>query len=62
MQNYCESLKTNYTSVLNTNNTTMKDYTKLIQAPQELLTKHHLDLAKPNKEQKKTMQNQIQKQ
>ncbi|GAA8113699.1 hypothetical protein Kazakh3193_14800 [Helicobacter pylori] len=29
MQNYCESLKTNYTSALNTNNATMKDYPKL---------------------------------
>ncbi|GAA8929803.1 hypothetical protein HpEKB14_15270 [Helicobacter pylori] len=56
MQNYCESLKTNYTSVLNTNNATMKDYTKLIQATQETLKNSHLDLERTNKEHNKTIQ------
>ncbi|GAA8616558.1 hypothetical protein HpDR69_11340 [Helicobacter pylori] len=56
MQNYCESLKTNYTSALNTNNATMKDYTKLIQATQEILKNSHLELEKANKEHNKTIQ------
>nr|AAM22650.1 MobB-like protein [Helicobacter pylori] len=56
MQNYCESLKTNYTSVLNTNNATMKDYTKLIQATQEILKNSYLELEKANKEHNKTIQ------
>ncbi len=56
MQNYCESLKTNYTSALNTNNATMKDYTKLIQATQETLKNSHLELEKANKEHNKTIQ------
>ncbi|GAA8187836.1 hypothetical protein HpNP04_14750 [Helicobacter pylori] len=60
MQNYCESLKTNYTSVLNTNNATMKDYTKLIQATQEILKNSHLELEKANKEHNKTMQTKLQ--
>ncbi|MDZ7551553.1 molybdopterin-guanine dinucleotide biosynthesis protein MobB [Helicobacter pylori] len=56
MQNYCESLKTNYTSALNTNNATMKGYTKLIQATQETLKNSHLELEKANKEHNKTIQ------
>ncbi|MCQ2710564.1 molybdopterin-guanine dinucleotide biosynthesis protein MobB [Helicobacter pylori] len=56
MQNYCESLKTNYTSVLNTNNATMKDYTKLIQATQEILKNSYLELERTNKEHNKTIQ------
>ncbi len=60
MQNFCESLKTNYTSVLNTNNTTMKDYTKLIQATQEILKNSHLELETANKEHNKTMQTKLQ--
>ncbi|GAA7307141.1 hypothetical protein HpM042_14620 [Helicobacter pylori] len=59
-QNFCESLKTNYTSALNTNNTTMKDYTKLIQATQETLKNSHLELEKANKEHNKTMQTKLQ--
>ncbi|UOS13746.1 molybdopterin-guanine dinucleotide biosynthesis protein MobB (plasmid) [Helicobacter pylori] len=60
MQNYCESLKTNYTSVLNTNNATMKDYTKLIQATQETLKNSYLELETANKEHNKTMQMKLQ--
>ncbi|WP_332245236.1 molybdopterin-guanine dinucleotide biosynthesis protein MobB [Helicobacter pylori] len=56
MQNYCEILKTNYTSALNTNNATMKDYTKLIQATQEILKNSYLELEKANKEHNKTIQ------
>ncbi|GAA7546487.1 hypothetical protein MMM127_11110 [Helicobacter pylori] len=59
-QNFCESLKTNYTSALNTNNATMKDYTKLIQATQETLKNSHLELEKANKEHNKTMQTKLQ--
>ncbi|GAA8414557.1 hypothetical protein Hpkin68_04440 [Helicobacter pylori] len=55
-QNFCESLKTSYTDTLNTNNATMKDYTKLIQATQETLKNSHLELEKANKEHNKTIQ------
>ncbi len=54
-QNFCENLKTNYTSALNTNNATMKDYSKLIQATQEVLKNSYLELEKANKEHNKTM-------
>ncbi|GAA8394326.1 hypothetical protein BTM231_15190 [Helicobacter pylori] len=59
-QNFCESLKTNYTSVLNTNNATMKDYSKLIQATQEGLKNSYLELGKANEEHNKTMQTKLQ--
>ncbi len=60
MQNYCESLKTNYTSVLNTNNATMKNYSKLIQATQEILKNSYLELETANKGYNKTMQTKLQ--
>ncbi|MGN8448576.1 molybdopterin-guanine dinucleotide biosynthesis protein MobB [Helicobacter pylori] len=60
MQNYCESLKTNYTSTLSTNNATMKDYTKLIQATQEILKNSYLELEKANKRCKETIQEDLQ--
>nr|QGM49670.1 MobB [Helicobacter pylori] len=60
MQNFCENLKTSYTDTLNTNNATMKDYTKLIQATQETLKNSHLELEKANKEHNKIMQMKLQ--
>ncbi len=59
-QNFCESLKTSYTDTLNTNNATMKDYTKLIQATQETLKNSHLELEKANKKYKETIQEDLQ--
>ncbi len=51
-----ETWNNNYTDTLNTNNATMKDYTKLIQATQETLKNSHLELEKANKEHNKTIQ------
>ncbi|GAA7204310.1 hypothetical protein HpCK2_14700 [Helicobacter pylori] len=55
-----ETWNNNYTDTLNTNNATMKDYSKLIQATQEILKNSYLELEKANKEHNKTMQMKLQ--
>ncbi|GAA8857613.1 hypothetical protein BTM165_16390 [Helicobacter pylori] len=45
---------------MNTNNATMKDYSKLIQATQEGLKNSYLELGKANEEHNKTMQTKLQ--
>ncbi|PDW99671.1 hypothetical protein BB399_08235, partial [Helicobacter pylori] len=55
-----ETWNNNYTDTLNTNNATMKDYTKLIQATQETLKNSHLELEKANKKYKETIQEDLQ--
>ncbi|GAA8293206.1 hypothetical protein HpBT171_15280 [Helicobacter pylori] len=60
MQNYCESLKTNYTDTLNTNSNTINSYTNLIQKNHESLKNSYLEIERTNKKYKETIQEDLQ--